>query len=453
MSVVSNQLDYQKYQYSYPSYKLSKLLPLSGSTSQTITASGGQEVLFELPAKIMNLSRGYLSFDFDPSEGGNGKFNYIPCDTISPIRQIQLYTRGGLYLCDLNEVANYIKVVLKPETKIEDYLKFDRCTAAAASASGHFQGLTPCNAVAAIPPTTILRSNNTAIDVSFLEPRYQLVGADNSGPNVNFRIPLYILKNTIFAIDKDLLFDEVLVMRIVFQANNKIHWFASAANDPAGGATAPTGNTLLNNIQLMIPIETNNDIIQGIREKKNSSEGLSILLPYVYTSRFVSSASTSQNVSLRYNRGHGLRLLKIYHSVFNGTETINNIYDHTNVAAAKVSSFYTMLDNNRMQEFNISPSLNEDYLLLNDKLRGSVVMSSSMYNYNWFWLDDFTGTISPLEEPKQPEDESNFIQGLDLNTERKWDIVMTTANSGFNHYTFSITQKLLTISNNGIQVM
>jgi len=117
---------------------------------------------------------------------------------------------------------------------------------------------------------------------------------------------------------------------------------------------------------------------------------------------------------LRFNRGHGIRLKKIFHSVFNSAETVStstdnaagNIrvrataYDNDNrfypatggdgVVRPKVNTFYTMLDNERIQEFNLTCASFDDYKLLKDKLAESMIQSSDMYYYNWFWIEDFS---------------------------------------------------------------
>ena len=49
-------------------------------------------------------------------------------------------------------------------------------------------------------------------------------------------------------------------------------------------------------------------------------------------------------------------------------------------------------------------------------------------------------------------DSDNLIKGLPLDTEQKIDIFLTTPNAAYNHYSFGITQKLLSISSEGVIV-
>ena len=160
---------------------------------------------------------------------------------------------------------------------------------------------------------------------------------------------------------------------------------------------------------------------------------------------------------MRYNRVHGATLLKVYHGVYNTTEALNTIYDHTNVdpttkvAGAKVTSFYTQLNNSRLQEYNLTSASGDEWTQLKDSLAGSSILSSNMYYYNWFWRESFEHVRPIMNLPMKP-DSDNLIKGLPLDTEQKIDIFLTTPNAAYNHYSFGITQKLLSISNEGILI-
>ena len=114
MSQLSNQLDYKKETFIHPTYKLNKILPQSGSQTVTIN-TGGNDTIFEIPAsKAFNLARSLLCFNIAPLTAG--AYYYAYKDVFTPIRQLQLYTRGGIYLCDLNELPNYSKFVKSRDT-------------------------------------------------------------------------------------------------------------------------------------------------------------------------------------------------------------------------------------------------------------------------------------------------------------------------------------------------
>src|SRR5258708_1999079 len=109
-SQVATQLDYKKLSYVHPTYRMLRVLPQNGSQSVSISTAGGAETIFECPQKVFNLSKSYVQFGIAPSAAGAAAIAaWVDC--IAPWRQAQFYNRGGLYAMDLNEVANYTKVV------------------------------------------------------------------------------------------------------------------------------------------------------------------------------------------------------------------------------------------------------------------------------------------------------------------------------------------------------
>jgi hypothetical protein len=491
MSEVSNQLDYKKETYIHPSYRLNKILPQAGSQSVTIN-TGGNDTMFEIPVKAFNLARSLLCFNIEPAANG-AAYYYAYKDVFTPIRQMQLYTRSGIYLCDLNELPNFTKVTLKPETRFEEYITYDSFVNAGAGAyNGAGRYLTPINTIAAANQRP---QDSSAVSRSYTEPQYIEVGTNTSqSPAYQIVYPLGTLKNTIYALDKDIYANEILILRIIWNQANRIIYNGTNNGNPSTAVTVFAGSMNITNLTLYLAVETNQEIVNQLRTQV-ASGGVNILIPYVYTYKTNLGPSASQTVSLRFNRGHGIRLCKIYHSVFNNNETVStgrdnaagnpftiaSAYDNDNRAViaggvnaltdrSKVRVFYTMLDNERIQEFNLTCANNDDYMMLKDKLKGSVIASSDMFYYNWFWLEDFTG-IS--DKSKEPENKDNLEVGLDLSVERKWDfygqqmnntvataanilnstIVANTSNGQYNHYSFAITQKMLTISPSGITVI
>ena len=103
-----------------------------------------------------------------------------------------------------------------------------------------------------------------------------------------------------------------------------------------------------------------------------------------------------------------------------------------------------MLDQNRLQDFNA----NLDWMFLENKLKGSLYLDSDIYAYNWFWEDDWSDSKSLSQ--KEAEDE-NMLSGLDLSVEKEWQFVGTDlVSANYNHYTFVVTQRMLTVNKNGV---
>lgn len=99
------------------------------------------------------------------------------------------------------------------------------------------------------------------------------------------------------------------------------------------------------------------------------------------------------------------------------------------------------------KDFNIEPNKQHDYCLLKKRLKGSLILKSNIYYYNWFWVDDFT---APKSLDEKSDKDMNAIQGLDLSVERKWDFVAETRNASITYYTFAICQRPMLINKDGI---
>ena len=93
----------------------------------------------------------------------------------------------------------------------------------------------------------------------------------------------------------------------------------------------------------------------------------------------------------------------------------------------------------------------DEWTQLKDGLAGSSILSSNMYYYNLFWRESFEHVCPIMNLPMKP-DADNLIKGLSLDTEQKIDIFLTTPNAAYNHYSFGIMQKLLSISNEEILI-
>lgn len=516
MSQISAQLDYKKDVYVHPSYRYNKILPLSGQTTQTEAVGGGAETMFELPVYAINLANSFVTFSFRIPAAPNPGYNNVFKDCFPHWRQAQLYTRSGIYICDLNEVSNYTKVTFNVETPLKDFLDIDFMTGIAGGADGP----PPSFAVAATPgsigsgwhfhrsgsvkdglagnaarpgiaaafasnPTIVfpdaavntttggaatLRTIHIPLQITdpaaignltvvppvatpaasyydYTEPSYVYrsaleAGAAESALNMNVMLPLKYLKNTIFSVDKDIYFGEIIIMRIVWGPSVKTVFSNTNATILNTGALATVNNIAIFNLALYLAVEKNPEITNQLRTQV-AGTGFSVLIPYIYTYKN-NLNGTNQNVSLRFNRGHGMKLAKVYHSIFHNTESSSTAYDHNNINGAKCSSYYSMLNNERMQEYNVDCTQLDDYNLHREYLKDKVLQTGNIYQYNWFHMDNFTG---------KEFDSSNSEDGLDLTIEQKWDIYCTTANAQFNHYDFAVTQKMLTVSAAGITVV
>lgn len=467
---ISPQEDLKIAKLHHPNYKLTKILPYGKTQEMTITPGGGEEIEFHLPAsRAYNLSQSILNFWLTPSVTAGAFRNiYIPGDNLPMIRQIQFQTSGGLFLCDLNDAANFTSIVFKSDIKMKDYIQFD------SPINGTTSGITKSKLKASAVNQVVdpnYRSTDSAqavstIDMPFIEPLYFVRGVSNSiTPSIHYTINLGVLKNTIFAVDKTMLFDEVMIIRLVFHGTDRFTFVAfdnvttkpdpnnNAVQipDPQNNLNGPTNDTdvygddvVLTNLALYLAVEKDVGIEHLLRKDKNEGK-LKLLIPFVYSNKVASDVGPL-SIQLKYNNTHGRNLMKIYHSCFNSDETMNTCFDHSNINGLKFTDYYTRLDGNRVQDFNISTATADldDWKLHQDKLKKSVIMTSNIYQYNWFHCDDFTG-CQPLCESND-----NDEQGLDLSLQRVWDLTGSVVNNPCIQYTWAVVSKQVSVTPDGI---
>ena len=426
---------------------MSRVLPTSGAAAGSITLdAGAHETIFEIPVKYMNLSKSTLCFDMAVA-GPAANAPYLQVDGLTPISQLQFYNAGGIMLCDLSDVDVYTRVVTKPETKLEEFLnypKFKELDNTTGTVYPSSRLLGRCNAT-----TLAVRPDGTNHDLDYTECAYVCGGEATGGFTIQCKIPLGQIKNTIFDIDKDIYFNEIMQLRIVWSTKARVGWEGTSETDPSDGAAALSSALTLSNIELFLAIEQNQGVINTIAALVSSGQ-YSLIVPWTRTNKTAYTGG-AQNVINRYDRSHGIRLSKIYHTVYNASAGKNLVHNNSNVSAAVTSNFYTMLDSERLQEFNVDCSKAQDYMLLQERIAGSVIQDPNMYSYNWFWLDDFSDYLSPSDLPIYPP-ENNLLRGLSLEEQRKWEFVATMATTGdqLTHYTFAVFQRILSVSSSGI---
>jgi len=262
-------------------------------------------------------------------------------------------------------------------------------------------------------------------------------------------IPFSIFKNTFLELDKLIYFPNGINLKITWAPSTKIAYTTNAINSPFTDAAALTENVQINNLKLNIAVETNVLLKTTIINKvKNGS--YTVQFPSVQT-HFRTVGSNNQTVEYEITTALGLRLQKIYHSLFNNNQSSNTAYDNNNINGVKTSSYQTYLDSNPLQVALIDCNEKQDYYLHKNILRKSVLTNANIYQYNWFHCDDFTGGLKNDEFVDVPQE--NVVCGLPLVGHKYlWSIACNNPNvnnlpATYVHYTYIITQRELTMSN------
>ena len=245
MTEVAPQLDYKKEEFIHPSYRYNKIMQQTGGQNVTITSGGNSETIFEIPVKAFNLAQSYIEFTLTPAaSGATPNYNWLWTDCLTPFLTVQLYTRSGIYLCDLTNLTNYTKIAWKPETKLQEFLDFDYQGNDSVYTNSNGQMLCrnntlPTSATKTLPLPFGLRHDNSNSNIPYTEPKYLEPGTgDTADPVFQVAFPLNMIKNTIFALDKNIYVGEILLMRFLWNNSNRIAYFGTSTTNPTTGAAA-----------------------------------------------------------------------------------------------------------------------------------------------------------------------------------------------------------------------
>jgi hypothetical protein len=191
---------------------------------------------------------------------------------------------------------------------------------------------------------------------------------------------------------------------------------------------------------------------------------MSIPVQYLTSYRFgvsppTATASVSANVIINLNSSNGQRLKNVLWSVFDATEAGNRVYCCSNTASAtanKLLNYRTYLNNQPETDYLVELANNDDWRENKQRVQGSLIGSSlNHYKYNWFHMSRYGSVDTCYDIDK----DNNVIDGVDLvASPAQYTIQATTGYaptdsynlSGYSLYAFVETQKLLTISPQGI---
>lgn len=464
MESVANELDYKQVNISRPTYILSQITQQSGAGNDIIvTTSGGQESIFEIPTKVINLSRSILTFDSSSQiQAPTTEFMWAHVNGITHIQQLQLYNRNGLFLADITDVNKYTNMVMRYETHKEEPRNWDMPVGNKAHADlaaegpdgGYLQGLRAVAFGAGLPQRHT--GGTTQGTTAYNEPAYMLPGvistlgtnaAYQSSPSFHYAINLGKIYNSIFSVDKDLYFGDTVYLRIIWAPSTKTYFSKAHATDPVGGV-ATTRSLLIKKLKLYLCIEQNQVIVDSIVSRVNSPETLTVQIPFIYSNKLTLNG-TSQTVSVRYSSANGQLLKKIFIAPYNIVETGVVAYDHSNLASVRVTEYYTMMNNVRRQQFNYRSADGTDYFDKRHLFEGSCINNSDEFYYNFVHIEDFT---NQKFADRYTKDDSNQRDGLVIGNEMKFDFVANTPAIDNAWYVYAVTLKTLSVGSAGISI-
>lgn len=460
--VTADQINYQQKMFSHPSYRFEPQFP--NTFGQTISLGASQTpVTINVPPEVFNLAQSYINYSVTLPTGGATNYIWLALQALREISHIQFYSGSNMWIVDLDNLQNYLDILLKKELEQDEFLSMDPMT-------GISQNNSLVNVIPALRNANY-NGNNTLTasfaanpsSLNYTEPAYFAVGALDTAVTYNVQFPLRLIKNTAFSIDKNVYFGQTTYLKVYFGPLSKICYNSTSnANPSAGAKTAYAGAATISNFQLMLAVESNQDLRTMIINQVASS-GLSYLIPYVQAFKN-SNSGTSQNISIQLDQGNGRSLMKIYHVPYNTQENLDTMYDHSNndtisgttsiAVNQKVQQYYTQLNGKRNQDITIDctstgPFL--DYMQHRRQIRGSMLANLNVYQYNWFHCDDWSDFGPRYDQDNKGE----LISGIPMSVAPlTWSFVgvsmrptvVNSNNNTFQHYTWAVFVKKLTMS-------
>jgi len=263
-------------------------------------------------------------------------------------------------------------------------------------------------------------------------------------------------KNTIMEEGRDLYLPQQFTLEIVWAAVNKIGYHTDNELDPNADAQSITTPVEVKDLVLMIAEEQNEELKVKLIDRVKSGN-FEIYVPYV-THKKMQQEGESQAINMDLTVNNGQRLQKIIHTFILNPENKNGSYYCANINGQIISKYQTYMDSKMLQNSPLDCTRQEDYFFHKSMIRGSCLLNSNVYQYNWFHCDDFARLPPPCDKSTTvPND--NLKAGIPLTGDEiltnggkiTWRSEMTCDPSFIlNHYMWAVCQRVL--SCNGLQV-
>ncbi len=459
--VTADELNFQQKSFSHSSTRYNAQFPNTFGQAINLNQST-TPVTINIGPNVMNLGEAILNYQLNlPAAAA---YIWYHRQALPGVSHIQYYANNSMYIVDLDNVSNYCDIMIKKETSREDFLSMDPL----------LNGVGQSNSVVNVVPA--LRNSNTTVgnlpnlaanpsSMNFTEPAYFDVSALAQPVTLIISFKLKLIKNTWFSCAKEMYCPLTTYLKIYFGPLSKIAYNSTSNASPSAGVktsynggAAAGANATITNLQLMLPIETNENIISMMQNKVLTS-GLSYIIPYPVAFKN-SNNGNSQTISIQFDSTNGRTLQKVIHAVFNNLEDLDTAFDHQNndviagsavtAALQKVQSYYTMINSKRQQDLTLDctaagPYL--DYLQNRKYLEGSILSNLNVYQYNWHHTDDFCQFGSNYDQQNTGE----LVSGIPLNLSPiTWAFNgQIMRSNAFQHYTWAIFSKKMVIEPTG----
>ena len=468
--VSSDCISYSQSLFSHPIYKLVPAFP--NNFGAPINLGTSQiPVVVNISPEVINLNHFLMNFTVNLPAGAGATYTWYHQQALSCISHIQFYTSNQQWVVDLDQVQNYLDIVIKRELEATDFQSLDL------SLVGTGPSNSPVNVLPALRNSNLgsTNVNNNPINpsnINYLEPAYFNCGALNGIVSFNVQFPLRLLKHTAFEVDKNLYFGgQTSYFKVYFGPLSKICYLSTSNASPSAGTKTPyvaaAGSATITNFVVYMAVEQNQDLRALTMNRVMSPAGLNYIIPYVQSFKN-SNNGTSQNINIQIDAGSGKSLVRTYHAIYNSQEDLDTAYDHANTPTIggvtdtvatglvnqKLGSYYTMLNSKRNQDITIDCTPNGgflDYMQHKRQFRKSILMNRDIMQYNWCHVDDFAMFGNEYDQAGK----TDLLAGIPLvnGTTLTWGfvgvslrpVVGATLNNSFQHYTYFVLTKKLSL--------
>lgn len=462
----------------------------SGNLPTTISTSGGETETYNFPqSSWVDLFNTEWECLLNPVSSATAIYNWIHINTL-PFRRIQVYYNGKLIedISDLINIVNLCGVTFTTQKELNsrDNFYFSSTNTATTIPAGNgvfgvnqflknakglgsrdYPGINSSYTVnvPTVSATTVAnytfpsgvysgvrnyhfldRTDNTPCakdeEVNYLLP-CSISGA--SAPRIRYRFKLgEALKGTIFSsIRQDFKIVGDFTITFTYESPNRfIHLSTSSTSPITADATATSTSVatscVIGSQRLLVPVQKDELVIQTNEMQPERT--------YVYDKTMVypksPGASGTQNMTIQVPQGSFQTIKMALFAPYHPSQTGENCLNHSNLADAKITSYYTQLGSKRLQNIDLDTSIFDDFSLHVDKLKGSCIMiSSDTYQYNWVHVDNF-GKPNAIDSIN-----SNEIQGFDNTSENfNYSIYATTVSTAWVWYIVVIGQRIMKVS-------
>jgi len=384
-------LDFRVHASSHGTYRFNKLGAMDGypSTLATNLITGGptQAMRWAIPSTVGNMMHDVIQWDQGAIPAEAGKYLHEYRDKHGEINALRLLNELGSTVVEIKSgmLQPLVEVLQKkelPESEIDNDTSESLYN--------------PYEQVAV----------NLRSDASPAKLPYEEYKQVHHSPNVNDaiaartkRLRLGRLKGTFFAMNKNIIFPEKMILEVEFSPA-KIGY--TTTSPPFAAVVGPLNfaagvGISISNAKYYHCVETDPDIIK--HAEAELAKGMMLPIPVVTVVRkqqTTAAAGSEWTLDLPLDANtYGPVIQQIITTIMPSTDSSGSdtCYEHDNTAGRRIARYKTLIDGNPIQQSDIDCTKYDDWLLHRKMLEESksILKNKEQYQRDWFHCEDFSG--------------------------------------------------------------